>query len=331
MKKYQIRIWKPEEYSYPLAFGFIPSLTFYLHEDSPEQGTSGRPFILIVPGGAYCLVSPSEGEIVAKTFYEKGWQAGVLTYTTNLLIKEPLRDQPRRDLCRAMRLIRADSRQLGADPDRLALCGFSAGGHLCADVCIRGDETPDDLPAYAGLSPVPDAAVLSYPVITSGEYGHKDSFRALLGRDASEEELRAASLELQVHPGVPPCFLWATEDDQSVSVQNTRLFAQALREAGVPCEMHIFSHGVHGSSVATEEWAAEHYGEPYTLEQTLRLMEAVDSGRVEVPSGMKQALAEAGHRAQGGKTSKKREPNPEVAVWPDLADRWLREQLWMEM
>lgn len=327
MKKYQIRIWKPEEYAYPLAFGFIPSVTYYLHEDSLEKGTPRRPFILIVPGGAYCLASPSEAEIVAHTFFEKGWQAGVLTYTTNLLQTEPLRDQPRRDLCRAIRIIRADSARLGTEPDRIVICGFSAGGHLAADVCVHAEETEDDSPLYAAVSAVPDAAILGYPVITTGQYAHRGSFRSLFGDSPTEEELRKASLELEVHPDVPPCFLWATEDDQSVPVQNTKLFAAALKEAGVPCEMRIFPHGNHGMSVATEEWAAQNYGEPYTLEQTLRLMEAVDSGRVEVPEAMRQAFTEAAGRAMGGKVKSEKIASAEVAVWPDLADKWLRGQL----
>ena len=241
-------------------------------------------------------------------------------------MKEPLRDQPRKDLCRAIRILRADSAQLGTEPDRIAVCGFSAGGHLCAEVCVRGEEIEEERPLYAAHSPVPDAAVLCYPVINTGKYAHRDSIRALLGRKPSEEELRAASPELHVHPGVPPCFLWATEDDQSVPVENTKLFASALEAAGVPHELHLFPHGSHGLSVATDEWEAQHYGEPYTLEQTLRIMEAVDSGQLEISSGMRQVLTEAAGRAMGGKSRNIKIANPEVAVWPDLADRWLREQ-----
>ena len=319
MKKYQIRIWSPEEYPYPLAFGFIPSLTFYLHEEAER-----RPMMLVVPGGGYGFVSPAEGEIVARAFYEKGWQAAVLTYTTDLLHLSPVLDQARKDLCRAMRILRSSAGRIGTDPDAIALCGFSAGGHLCADVCINGEDVPDRDRLYDAVSPRPDAAVLCYPVITSGKYAHQGSFIALLGRDASKEALEAVSLEKHVHPDVPPCFLWATEDDGSVPVQNTYLFAEALEKAGVPHEMHTFPHGRHGLSLANETWAEERYGEPYTLEQTMRLIEAVDRGQVQVPEAFEEVFEEMGVRAKGGNTGKDRVPQPDVAQWPDMADRWLR-------
>lgn len=90
MKKETLAIWQKGEYQYPLAFGFVPKLVSYIH----EEGEQARPCMLVVPGGAYCVVSPTEGEIVAMEFYEKGYNAFVLTYTTNPLMLEPLKDQP---------------------------------------------------------------------------------------------------------------------------------------------------------------------------------------------------------------------------------------------
>ena len=86
-------LWETGEYDYPVAFGFIPNLVGYLHED-----TEKRPCILVVPGGGYCVVSPTEGEIVALEFYKKGYNTFVCTYTTNLFGIAPLLDQPMKDL-----------------------------------------------------------------------------------------------------------------------------------------------------------------------------------------------------------------------------------------
>ena len=100
MQHERINIWNGNEYSYSGAFGFMPNLHTYLHEDREP-----RPCVLVIPGGGYRMVVPPEGEIVAKCFYEKGYQAFVGTYTTNYLDLEPLKDQPLRDLSRMLRLI----------------------------------------------------------------------------------------------------------------------------------------------------------------------------------------------------------------------------------
>ena len=97
----------------------------------------------------------------------------------------------------------------------------------------------------------PDAVILGYPVVTSGPLGHKGSFDRLAG---SDETLRAAlSLETHVQEDLPPFFLWQTVDDATVPVQNTLLLAQALTEHHVPYELHLFPHGVHGSSICTKD------------------------------------------------------------------------------
>ena len=83
MRKEKLTLWKPEEYTYPMAMGFIPNIMTYIH----DEDTQIRPVIIVVPGGGYCVVSPTEAEIVALDFYEKGYNAFVLTYTTNLLMQ----------------------------------------------------------------------------------------------------------------------------------------------------------------------------------------------------------------------------------------------------
>ena len=111
-------------------------------------------------------------------------------------------------------------------------------------------DVEDKNPGYADISNRPDGVILSYPVITAGEYTHKDSIRALLGPDPSQEELDYYSLEKQVGEDTPPCFLWQTETDSLVPVENTYLFAMALRKKKVPFAHYVFPDGFHGLSVA---------------------------------------------------------------------------------
>ena len=273
MKKQSCRLWDPSEYSYEMAFGFVPNVVPYIHDDDRE-----RPAVIIAPGGAYAVVSPTEGEVVADRFYEKGCQAFVLTYTVNPLMNaplvrdlhvgeplhggaplvrylhvgEPLDNQPLCDISRAVRYVRRNAAGFHVDPDKLAICGFSAAGHLCCSLGEFYGAVSDPDPEYSNFSNRPDAIILSYPVISSGEYAHQDSFRNLLGRDvydgdeAHNELLEKWSLEKHVTDKMPPCFIWQTATDELVPCENSFLLANALKNAGVSYALHIFSHGTHG-------------------------------------------------------------------------------------
>ena len=138
-----ITLWDQEEYSYEASFGFIPNMRLYIHEDDIV-----RPCILIAPGGGYCVVSPSEGEIVAKRFYDMGYQAAVITYTTNLIMSTPLKLQPAKDLMRAIRYVRKHADELKVN--QITLCGFSAGAHAVGTVGVHFDEIEDK--KYPGVS-----------------------------------------------------------------------------------------------------------------------------------------------------------------------------------
>ena len=171
----KILLWQDGEYHYPAAYGFVPFLTSYIHEDKDVH-----PGMIVVPGGAYRNASPSEGHLPAEEFYRAGYNVFVLAYTVNLL-DEPLKLQPLNDISRAVRMIRKNADTYSVDPEQIALCGFSAGGHLCASLCVHFGDIADQDPEYQAVSNRPDAAILSYPVITSGEYAHRDSMTALLG------------------------------------------------------------------------------------------------------------------------------------------------------
>ncbi len=318
MKTEKIILWKDGEYTYPFAFGFEPNLRAYLHtEDSKE-----RSCVIVVPGGGYSVCAPSEAEPVAKKFYDMGCNCFVLTYTTNLLAQVPLKEQPMKDLARAIRLVRCHADQYHIRKDALAVCGFSAGAHLCGSVCVHFDDIEDTDPAYKEISARPDGAIFCYPVITSGEYANEATFRALLGDEASEEERIYYSLEKQVKENTSPCFLWQTLTDEDVPVQNSMLFVKALQDKNIPFAYHMFSKGPHGMALADEDWANDRFGEPYVMEQTNCLIRAIREGALGSSEELKQ-LADYFSNPQALSASEKR-ADPEVFVWPELAWTFLR-------
>jgi acetyl esterase/lipase len=290
---------------------------------------------LIVPGGGYCVVSCTEGEIVAKEFYNRGYNAFVVTYTTNLLMDTPLRLQPLMDLSRAVVFVRKNAAMFQVDPNRLSVCGFSAGGHLCGSLAVHYG-APEISPCgdFAGISNRPDAIMLCYPVITSGKYAHRDSFRALLGEDAGASELEYMSLEKHVAPGAPPAYLWHTAADELVPVENSLLFAEACKNNAVPYELHIFASGRHGMSLANEEWAEGEYTGLYSMEQFFGALQHLNDRGLELPhpfsqlgempagTDMKELFLQRIQKYRGSDR-----PNKCISVWPALADNWLSQVL----
>ncbi len=319
-------IWNNGEYNYEAAYGFIPNLHFYLHEEDKgtDQEPKGRPFMLVVPGGGYCMVVPPEAEIVAKVFYEQGMNCAVLTYTTDITMSIPLKKQPLADISRAVRYIRKHAARLSSDPKRIAICGFSAGGHVCGSLAVHFDdeEIKDPDPSYEDISNRPDAVILGYPVITSGEFTHIYSMWALVGKDGPKEEYEYFSLEKHVTEKTPPTFLWQTATDDLVPIENSALFAQSCRAANVNFAYYVFPYGPHGLSVCNEDFRKGNFGEEYTMEQLRRAVEAVREGRgVGVPEDRQRELI-----AQFDMPPPTFPPAPEykdVVLWPELVRTWL--------
>jgi acetyl esterase/lipase len=321
----KIELWNEGEYTYPLAFEFAPNMRPYLIDDGKTH-----PCLIVLPGGGYAVVVPPEGEIVAKRFNELGYNCFVMTYTTNQLMREPVMDQAMNDLARAIRLVRSRAEEYRVDPDKIYICGFSAAGHVCASVCDYWDEIKDPDPEMDKISCRPDAAILSYPVITSGEYAHQDSFRFLIGADIydrTDDEAKALlnrySLEKNVKPSNPPCFIWQTETDNLVPVQNSYLYAEALKEKGVRYEHKTFPRGFHGLSIPNEDWAMGRHGEPYTAEQAFALVKAIKSGLIEAPEGGADSLLDF-IKPWEPLPGMQIETFPEVCAWPEMADAFLK-------
>lgn len=317
MKVLTRRLWTAEEYTHPLSYGFLPKLTLYLHEDGVP-----RPCVIVAPGGGYEYLCAWEGEPVALAFYRMGYQAAVCTYTTNLATTIPVGRQALADLSRSLRYLRSNAQEYGIDGGHIAVCGFSAGGHLCASLCVHHQDVKDSL--YGDVSNRPDAAILAYPVITSGEYAHPESFLSLLGAQATQEERDYFSLEKQVTDQTPPCFIWQTMVDTIVPVENSALFVESCRNHHVPFAYHVFSTGAHGIGLGDAAWAAGSYDGSYVEEQCVLLARLVRQGILERPGRDDGELRRFETAEARAALAAGREPFPEVAQWPTLADQWLQ-------
>ncbi|WP_197029469.1 endo-1,4-beta-xylanase [Butyrivibrio sp. AE3004] len=274
IKKFRENIWNEGEYDYAASYGFTPNIFAYLHDDDKK-----RDCMLVVPGGGYCMVVSHEGELPAMEFYNRGMNVFVLSYTTDITMSVPLKKQPLNDISRAVRYIRKNAEKFCIDGKKLVICGFSAGAHVCGSLAVHYNDVADTNPEFCDVSNKPDGVILSYPVITTGKFTHKDSVKALLGENPSENELTYFSLEKQVTENTPPCFLWQTQTDDLVPVENSYLFAMALREKKVPFAHYVFPAGHHGLSIANDEYFKGWSGGEYTMEQTMRAAFSVKEGR----------------------------------------------------
>ena len=237
-------------------------LTTYLLDVTQKFSVLARPLILVCPGGGYNHTSEREGEIVALQFNAMGYHAAVLDYScapavfpTALL-----------ELTKAVAYLRANAQQWQIDPNRIAVLGFSAGGHLAASLGVFWNtewfaKILREAPIHLTPEMIrPNALILAYPVITSGEFAHRGSFDDLLGEERSNDEfwLEKMSLEKQDLSDVPPVFIWHTSFDQSVPLENSLLLFTELVKARKPVEYHVFPGDVHGISLADwRTWSAE--------------------------------------------------------------------------
>lgn len=263
--------------------GSSAGFTGYVRDNSPEMDPDRtRPALLILPGGAYAMTSERESEPIALTFLTEGFQTFVLRYScapsrypTALI-----------EAAEAVRLIRANAGRWHVAPDHVAVLGFSAGGHLAANLATSSSDA--ELVGH-GIDPAqarPDALMLAYPVITTGEHAHRRSISTLLGPEHKHDDelLDLLAIERHIDASTPPVFVWHTMSDPTVPVKNTLMLIQACRDAGVSVEAHLFPRGGHGLSLATTDTARNG-----------------SSGEGDLANVV-----------------------PEVRIWPSLAADWLR-------
>jgi acetyl esterase/lipase len=225
-----------------------PKITVYR---APGEGAGAA--VVVCPGGGYgVLAADHEGKAVAEWLNSLGVSAFVLQYRLGPRYHHPA---PLQDAQRAIRMVRSRAAEWGVDPTRLGILGFSAGGHLASSAATHfddGDPQADDPIDRFGSRP--DFAVLCYPVISFTTVAtHSGSRRNLLGEDPDPKAVWWLSSELQVTPRTPPTFLFHTDDDPGVPVENSLLFFEAMKRAGVPGELHGFAHGPHGVGLAPDD------------------------------------------------------------------------------
>lgn len=249
-----------------------PAITIY----SPKEETRTGTAIIICPGGGYGnLAMGHEGKDIAEWLNGLGITGIVFEYRMSRGgYKHPI---PLQDAQRAIREIRSRAKSLGIHSDKIGILGFSAGGHLASSTGTHFDGgNADAADPIERFSSRPDFMILCYPVIAFGEsFSHSGSQRNLLGKDASPELLQSMSSEKQVSAETPPTFLFHTDEDTSVPPENSVVFYQALRKAGVPAELHIYKEGGHGLGMAklipgTSDW-------PKTCEAWLRSQSWLES------------------------------------------------------
>lgn len=222
--------------------GDIPTITVWL---APKEKATGAA-VVICPGGGYgFLATEHEGKQVAEWLNSIGVAGIMVKYRLGPKYQHPA---PLQDAQRAIRTVRAKAKEWDLDPKRVGILGFSAGGHLASTAATHYDAGKADAPdPIERESSRPDAAVLVYPVVAlSTEFGHSGSLTNLLGKTPTRGQIVELSNELHVTADTPPTFLAHTLADTGVPVENSVLFALALRKAKVPFELHIFEKGVHG-------------------------------------------------------------------------------------
>jgi acetyl esterase/lipase len=228
----------------------VPTLTVYLPK--PELATGAA--VVICPGGGYQHLASHEGRPVAEWLNEQGVAGFVLKYRLAPQYHHPAMLQ---DAARAIRTVRARADEWRVDPKRVAILGFSAGGHLASTAGTHFDAgKPDSDDPVERQSSRPDRMILIYPVITlAGPHAHAGSRRNLLGDSPPNDLLASLSNETQVTAQTPPAFLVHTNEDKGVPPENSLLFVLALRKAGVPVEMHLFEKGRHGLGLGGDDAA----------------------------------------------------------------------------
>jgi acetyl esterase/lipase len=205
--------------------------------------------LLMLPGGGYQrVVMDKEGYETAEWFAARGVTAFVLFYRLPGENWSAGANAPLQDTQRALRWIRHRAGEFGIDPARIGVIGFSAGGHAAATLITRYDD-----PVYAPSDRIdlqsarPDFGVLVYPVISMrDDLAHEGSRDRLLGAGFGAAEIAANSPELHVNSSTPPTFLLHAADDESVVAGNSLVMYEALRDAGVSAELHLFAEGGHG-------------------------------------------------------------------------------------
>ncbi|MDQ0900879.1 alpha/beta hydrolase [Paenibacillus sp. V4I7] len=260
-------------------------LTAYILDNSQEfKMNQNRPAVIICPGGGYLWTSDREAEPVAMRFAAQGYHVFVLRYTTHYSSRPDFQNlppgnelsmqpQPLFDLAKAILTVRKQASEWFIHTDKIAVCGFSAGGHLAASLGAHWQDEflAERLRVDKNLLK-PNALILGYPLVDyvlmkeeaeadpseMARGGMAYAIKAAFGTtDPAPEEMKKHSPVNFVSSNMPPTYIWHTADDQLVYAANALQLASALAKHKVPYELHVFENGVHGLSLSDETTSAE--------------------------------------------------------------------------
>lgn len=196
-----------------------------------------RPAIVVCPGGGYVYCSPREAEPIALRYAARGFHAFILRYSVGW---DAADFAPLKEVSWVIGLIREHADEWHVDPNKIATCGFSAGGHLALAAGLLGENKPN-------------AMILNYPAVTLPNMPGVDFMLKLLTGRQEVTDADAAQLSLANHitKNSPPVFLSATAED-ALSPFGALTVANKYSQLGLGYELHMFQHGPHGYSLADE-------------------------------------------------------------------------------
>lgn len=223
----------------------IPQIEVFL----PNKRSATGQAVIICPGGGYARLSYDwEGTDFAKLLNAHGIAAFVLKYRLPDSLTSTHPDQvPLLDAKQAIRMVRTRALEWNINPNKVGVMGFSAGGHLAATLSTQLEEGTR-----------PNFAILVYPVISMDKaIAHAGSRNNLIGLQPTSDLIYKYSNEFQVSEQTPPSFIVHATDDNSVPVENSLLYYQALKKNKISAEMHIFPTGGHGFGLGLGKGALE--------------------------------------------------------------------------
>ena len=196
-----------------------------------------RPAVVVIPGGGYVYCSRAEGEPVALAYNAKGFHSFVLRYSTGF---DAAGFRPLEEISWAIGYIRENAEQWGLDPEKILVCGFSAGGHLALSSGLLAENKPNGM-------------ILGYPAASAPHFpGANFMLKLLTGKqEVTAEDAAPFDLVPQITKDAPPVFIMATAQDM-LTGYGAMPIAQKYASLGLNYEVHIFGHGPHGYSLANE-------------------------------------------------------------------------------
>ena len=221
------------------------------HEDATLEGyildcelslglETNRPAIVVCPGGGYLYCSPREAEPVALRYAANGFHAFILRYSTGW---DAADFSPLAEVSWVIGYLREHAIEWNIDPEKIATCGFSAGGHLALAAGVLGENKPN-------------AMILGYPAVTTPNHPQSNFMVKLLTgkKEVTDEDCARFSLEKFITKDAPPVFMMATAED-GLSPFGALLVANCYSRLGLGYELHMFQHGPHGYALADETTA----------------------------------------------------------------------------